>query len=128
MPFAPSILSERLDDYCTHSGKACYQFMTVAAESTDVAKKEIIAGLHPYDLTARPQEVTASACPDYHGLLSRFQDKTGVGGVLNTSLNIHGKPIVRKPVKIADELLSVPEVALDYLVVGDSFYTHTKTA
>jgi len=122
MPFAPSILSERFGDYC-HPGKSDHHYMTVAAPSTKMARNDLGAALHPYDLTARPQEVTSSACPDYHALIRSFEEKTGLGGVLNTSLNIHGKPIVMNPVEIADELLSVPDVNLSHLIVGNNFFT-----
>ncbi len=46
-----------------------------------------------------------------------------MGGVLNTSLNIHGKPIVMTPREIADELLTVPGVRIESLIVGDRFFT-----
>src|SRR2546430_7953848 len=45
------------------------------------------------DLTVRPQLVTATSNPRFHQLLTAFKARTGIGGVLNTSLNIHGYPL-----------------------------------
>ena len=106
LPFAPSILEERFSDYCNDESKANRQFMTTATRSTEMGQSDLRAALHPYDLTARPQVVSANACPDYHALIKAFEAKTGIGGVLNTSLNMHGKPIVMNPVDIAEELLT----------------------
>ena len=39
--------------------------------------------------------VTEEMNKGYYDLIKAFRELTGVGGVLNTSLNIHGYPIVR---------------------------------
>ena len=41
--------------------------------------------------------VRQSHNPGYHAILSAFEGRTGVGGVLNTSFNLHGDPIVCDP-------------------------------
>ena len=46
--------------------------------------------------------VTKEMNPSYHDLISEFEKVTGgknkgIGAVLNTSFNLHGKPIVRSP-------------------------------
>jgi carbamoyltransferase len=48
------------------------------------------------DRTARPQTVN-SWNPGYLKILEEFDKQTGVGGVLNTSLNVHGYPLVGTP-------------------------------
>ncbi len=100
MPFAPAILEERIDDYLVDGRLAPYM---IEAFDTKEAAMDIIAGLHPFDMTARPQTVNEWN-PGYRKIISEFQRLTGVGGVLNTSFNLHGFPIV-----------GTPEVALDTL-------------
>jgi carbamoyltransferase len=121
MPFAPSVLAERLDEYLVDNPKAELSYMTACLDSRPEGRRHIVAGLHPRDQTARVHAVRAEAAPDYHYLLTRFHARSGHAGVLNTSLNIHGKPIVLKPTDIAEELLSADRVALDHVLVGDHF-------
>lgn len=93
MPFAPSILEDRMDDYLIDAKPARY--MVEAFDTTDRAD-EIIAGIHPFDRTARPHTVNEWNL-DYRKIIEEFQEHTGVGGILNTSFNLHGYPIVGTP-------------------------------
>lgn len=122
MPFAPSILSEQVQEYLRPTGKAELRFMTHCLRSTPEGQAKIPAGLHPKDRTARVQEVRNADTPEYHRLISRFKDLTGCGAVLNTSLNIHGKPIVNKPSDIANELLAADWVSIDGFLIGDQYF------
>ncbi len=94
MPFTPSILDYRAKDYLVNPKQLPGPYMTLAFDSTELARKDIRAALHPYDFTARPQVLTKEANPSYYDLLQAFEKLTGIGGVLNTSLNLHGEPIV----------------------------------
>lgn len=105
MPFAPSVLEEKADKYILNPKKLKAPYMTIAFETKKAAWGDLKAGLHQYDLTARPQIVTKDANSGYHSLISEFCKLTGVGGVLNTSFNIHGEPIVQTP----DDAFSVFE-------------------
>jgi carbamoyltransferase len=117
MPFAPSILHDRRSDYLVRSDVADYSHMTVGAETTPLARKHLPAALHPADDSARPQLVRPEANPAYHELLSRYQESTGVGGLLNTSLNIHGYPIVRT----AEDALDVlAKTDIDGMILADT--------
>jgi carbamoyltransferase len=49
------------------------------------------------DGTARPQIVTPDSNPRYYELLKKFEEKTGIGVLLNTSLNRRGEPMVCSP-------------------------------
>jgi len=71
--------------------------MTIGYDSTDLGKKHLKAAIHPYDKTVRPQFVDKNVNPDYHALISEFEKITGIGALLNTSLNLHGDPIVCTP-------------------------------
>ena len=118
MPFAPSILSEQMKKYC-YVNKLCnYDYMTLACDTKSKKRNEIYAGIHAHDFTARPQKVNKHSSPQYYRLLKKFYNKTGIGGLLNTSLNYHGKPIVMKPIDIVNELISNEKVKLDAIIIG----------
>lgn len=117
MPFAPSILSERFEDYVVNPKGLTAPYMTLSFDSTPLARRELPAGLHRSDETLRAQEVVKDAAPDYHAILKSFEERTSIGGVLNTSLNIHGKPIVNEPVDIATEILADENVDLPVIYV-----------
>jgi carbamoyltransferase len=67
--------------------------------------------------------VTRETCHTYHAIISAFRKKTGIGAVLNTSLNIHEKPIVWRPVEIADEILVDSGVPLNHILVNDTLFS-----
>lgn len=56
----------------------------------------------------------------FYQLLQRFQDKTGVMGLLNTSLNLGGKPIVSGRKEALDLFASMD---LDGICIGDTLLT-----
>jgi carbamoyltransferase len=58
--------------------------------------------------------------PSYRDLLRAFQARTGVGGLLNTSFNLHGSPIVGTP-DIALDTLKKSE--LDAVALGPFLVT-----
>ena len=123
MPFAPSILYERVDDYFDNPKKFYGPYMVMAFPSKPLAKKHILGGLHPYDYTGRPQMVKKEWNQSYYELLKAFEKKSGgVGGVLNTSFNIHGEAIVRTP---KDALETFMSSGLDGLALG-SYYVLKK--
>lgn len=97
MPFAPSVKEERAADYFVNPKNIRSKYMTVAFDTTPLAREDLSAAIHPYDATARPNIVSKSDNPAYHDIISAFEARTGVGGVLNTSFNLHGEPIVESP-------------------------------
>lgn len=97
MPFTPSILSERANNYIINPKNIDSPFMTIGFDSTPLAKQELIAAIHPADFTIRPQIVKKDQNPEYYDLIKEFEKITGIGGVLNTSLNLHGLPMVCSP-------------------------------
>jgi carbamoyltransferase len=94
MPFAPTIIENQTTDYLLNPKSAPY--MILAFDTTD-RRDEIIAAIHPYDQTCRPQTINEERNRAYIKVLEAFQERTGVGGFLNTSFNIHGYPIVCNP-------------------------------
>ena len=97
MPFTPSILADRADDYIVNPKGCRSPFMTMAFESTGLCRKEMIAALHPEDFTVRPQILEEAVNPEYFAIIKEFEKITGVGGILNTSFNLHGDPIALGP-------------------------------
>ncbi len=116
MPFAPSILSEREKDYIINPKNIDSRFMAVGFDSTSLAEKDLSAGLHPFDRTARPQIVFKEDNPKYHSLISAFEKLTGVGALMNTSFNIHGESIVGSPFDAIDTFI---RCGLDHLLIGE---------
>lgn len=95
MPFTPSILEEDKELYLDNPKNFRYPFMSVACETTELGRQKLKAAIHPADKTARPQLVTKEANAKYYDIINAFKNITGVGALLNTSLNLHGYPIVR---------------------------------
>lgn len=104
MPFAPSIIEERAKDYIINPKCIDSRFMAIGFASTKLAEEHLSAGLHPFDRTMRPQIVRACENPGFHELICEFEKITNVGGLLNTSFNIHGEPIVGTPFDAIDTL------------------------
>ena len=97
MPFAVTILWDRMDEYIVNPKKLVSPYMMLTFDTTPKAQKEIIAGLHQYDFTTRPQLLTEEMNPRYYRIIKSFSKITGIGAVLNTSFNLHGFPIVKGP-------------------------------
>tara|TARA_B100000475_G_scaffold196300_1_gene173763 strand:+ start:1 stop:810 length:810 start_codon:yes stop_codon:yes gene_type:complete len=116
MPFAPSILEERQEDYIVNPKNIDARYMAIGFDSTALAKEHLSAGLHPFDKTMRPQVVKAKDNNSYHLLIKEFEKITGVGALLNTSFNIHGEPIVGSP---RDAIDTLSRCGLKHLYIGD---------
>ena len=99
MPFAASILDERATDYVINPKSLDASYMTLAFDSTPLSKSEMPCGLHPYDYTCRPHVVTKHSNPDYHNLLTAFDQQTGIGGLLteNPSWQVQKMQLARSP-------------------------------
>src|SRR2546427_2530461 len=115
MPFAPSMLAARNGQYLVNRKHIRSPYMILSFDTTD-RRSDIRAAIHPFDFTARPQEVSAAWNPSYHALIGEFERITGIGGVLNTSFNLHGFPIVSRP---EDALDVFDRSGLRYLAIGN---------
>tara|TARA_B100001142_G_C14342885_1_gene658704 strand:+ start:1160 stop:2941 length:1782 start_codon:yes stop_codon:yes gene_type:complete len=111
MPFAPIILDEYQDVLIENPKKLESPHMTIAFETKN-GKEVIPASVHRSDGTARAQLLKKSVNPELWNLIYRFYEKTGIPAVLNTSLNLHGFPIVRT---IDDALYVFQNSKLDLL-------------
>tara|TARA_B100000085_G_C18133506_1_gene346273 strand:- start:52 stop:453 length:402 start_codon:yes stop_codon:yes gene_type:complete len=110
-PFGASVIKERALDYFD-IGESPYMLYNGRVK---------VSGLDPIthvDGTCRHQTVTYDSNPAFYKLLSAFEKKTGCPVLLNTSLNIGGKPIASTP-----ETSLVP--GLDTLFIGNLVNTYT---
>jgi len=131
-PFAPSVLEHRAADYFDLDAESPYMLlvspvreerrkqMTEAEqelfgiEKLNVPRSDIPAITH-VDYSARVQTVSKERSPDYFDLISKFDELTGCGLVVNTSFNVRGEPIVCTP---EDAYVCFMRTEMDYLVVG----------
>ncbi len=86
-------------------------------ETTDLARYHLNGALHPFDFTARPQILKKSDNPSYYNIIKAFEKRTGIGGLLNTSFNLHGEAIVHT---LEDALHVFKETQLDFLQLGNN--------
>ena len=97
MPFAPIILKERMEDYVVNPKNIHSPYMTIGFDSTELARQHLRAALHPADDSMRPQILERNQNRELYELIKCFEAKTGMGGLLNTSFNLHGEPICCSP-------------------------------
>lgn len=120
MPFTPSIIDYKASEYLINPKSLRFPFMTVACRTTSTGEADLTGALHPADLTARPQIVTKEMNKAYWDLIDAFHSLTGIGGLLNTSLNLSGLPICES---CQDAFHVMQHSELDALVLGDNLIT-----
>ena len=120
-PFAPSVKAECANTY--FELPTASPFMNVIAPVRPEMRDKIPAVTH-VDGTARIQTVTKTANPRYWALLDKFEEKTGVPVLLNTSFNIQ-EPIVNTPEEAVDCFL---RSKADVLILGDYFISRDMIA
>jgi carbamoyltransferase len=130
-PFAPSVLRERVAEYFELDTDSPYMLLVAPVrqdrridmnqdeqrlwgiEKLNVPRSDLPAITH-IDYTARVQTVTREVSPNYHDLISRFDELTGCPVLVNTSFNVRGEPIVCTP---ADAYRCFMRTDIDALVV-----------
>lgn len=95
-PFCPSVLIEKQIEYFENTFEA--PFMAINFEAKKGTTELIPAVIHT-DNTARIQSVRKETNPLYHELLTGFAKETGVGVLVNTSLNVNEQPLVNSPLE-----------------------------
>ncbi|PKN68122.1 MAG: hypothetical protein CVU57_00420 [Deltaproteobacteria bacterium HGW-Deltaproteobacteria-15] len=112
-PFALSILAEHADEYLLNAYPDPFMITTAPVRTKRAGR---IAAVVHADGTTRPQFVQKETNPRYWSLLDHFRRRTGVPGVLNTSFNLKGEPIVCSPL---DAIRTFASSGLDMLVMGE---------
>ncbi len=139
-PFAPSVLKEDVSEYFQHEGDSPYMLIVAPVkeerrkamteeesklfgiEKLNIPRSDVPAITH-VDYSARVQTVDGKYNPKYHGLLSKFKEKTGCSVLVNTSFNVRGEPIVCTP---ADSYRCFMRTEMDYLVVENCILDKTQ--
>jgi carbamoyltransferase len=92
-PFAPSIIREEVSNWFSRDIDSPY--MTCVIPFKEDVKNLVPAVVH-FDGTARLQTVSQKDNKWYYNFIKKFQNKTGVPILLNTSFNDR-EPIVETP-------------------------------
>lgn len=118
MPFAPAVLDECFNEMFIspkNGGAHCAaRFMTIALDVNPLWRERIPAVVH-VDGSARPQIVCEQDNRFFHRLLHKFHAATGLGCVLNTSMNLHEEPLANTP---DDAIQVLKQGAVDIMIIG----------
>ncbi|HBP22392.1 MAG TPA: carbamoyltransferase [Planctomycetes bacterium] len=112
-PFCPSILAERASEVFDNEHDS--PFMTFSFGVRPEWREKIPEVVH-VDGSARPQLVRADRAPAFYELLKRFEAKSGLPVVINTSLNRRGEPMVCSP---EDAVAMFFGSGLEFMVIED---------
>jgi len=96
--------------------------MILAFDTRPEHQAEIVSAIH-VDGTCRPQTVSRDTNPRYWQLIKRFEEKTGIPVVLNTSFNVDSQPIVNTPLEAVDTFLNC---GIDVLAIGNFLVWKTE--
>ena len=111
-PFGASVKQDKASEYFDLDNSP---YMLYTAK----VLKDNLPSITHVDGTCRHQTVTPEQNSVFYDLLDAFENKTGLPVLLNTSLNLGGKPIAGK-IEEAVELFQNSE--MDALCVGDELY------
>ena len=135
-PFAPAVLAERIADYFEQTEDSPYMLLVAnvremlrkqvsveddqlfGIDKLKVLRSELPAITH-IDYSARIQSVHKETNPQFHALLSAFDQLTGCGVLVNTSFNVRGEPIVCTPL---DAYRCFMRTEMDSLVIGNMVF------
>ncbi len=97
MPFAGAMTYDNAVKNLRNPKNHFAPYMIMAFD-IDNQLEELKAATHPYDNSIRPQVLCEDWNQRFYKILKLFELKTGKkGGLLNTSFNLHGYPIVSSP-------------------------------
>ena len=114
-PFAFTMMAEYANEWFYMNGLQESPFMMYAVKVKEQYKNRIPAVIH-VDNTCRIQTVKKEQNPILYELLFEFYKKTDIPGVLNTSFNLAGDPIVET---IEDALNTLRRSQLEYLFLPE---------
>lgn len=132
-PFAPSVIYEKAKEWFDLENKSPYMLLVASVkkercynmskeeidlfgiEKLNIIRSEIPSVTH-VDYSARVQTVHKETNERYYKLIKKFEEKTGVPLLINTSFNVRGEPIVCTP---KDSYQCFMRTEIDVLVLGD---------
>jgi len=114
-PFACSVLEEKVKDWFDIN---CLDNSPAMMYSVDTLqnKKHLIKSVVHIDDTCRIQTISKDLNLNFYNLLKKFDEKTGVPLLMNTSFNVAGDPIVEFP---QDALNTLRKSNIEYLYFPD---------
>ena len=110
-PFAPVVLEAQAQDWFEGGDSSPYMSFT---QKWRADKAPLVPAVVHEDGTGRLQTVRRDAAPWLAALVEDFGAETGVPIILNTSLNVMGKPIAHS---VADAMTILATTGLDALLV-----------
>jgi carbamoyltransferase len=116
-PFAPIVRLEDVSKYFEWEGESRWMNFCPKVRLEYIDK--IPAVVH-VDGTARVQTITREQNEFIYDLLTLFEEKTGIGVLLNTSFNIDGKPILST---YKDAFKVFDETQLDRLYLNGYYFS-----
>ncbi len=118
-PFCPSILLSEaprlLKDY--RPGADDNFHMTNGFMTSDAGMQSLAGAIGP-DGSCRPQMVRENPAEPWARLIMKVKDLTGTGAVINTSLNMHGKPMSDDAAGVVEAWI---ESGVQHLALGSAF-------
>ncbi len=139
-PFAPSILSENLNEWFELETDSPYMLLVAdvkdnkrrvmtqeeellfGIDKLNVSRSSVPAITH-VDYSARIQTVHIDTNQRYYKVISKFKEKTGCPIVVNTSFNVRGEPIICTP---TDAFRCFMGTELDILAIGNNILYKEK--
>lgn len=125
-PFCPSILLSEapslLADY--RGDRDVNRHMTMGFMTTPRGRTALAGAVGP-DGSCRPQMVAENAAEPWYRLLENVRALTGTGAVINTSLNMHGKPMSDTAAGVVEAWL---ESGVEHLALGSALLTKKSRA
>ena len=110
-PYAGTVLHEKKDEWFDFYNKEETKYMSYAVKIKD-DKTRIIPGVNHIDNTCRVQTLKQTENLHFYNLIKEFEKVSGVPILLNTSLNVAGKPLIETPVEAIDFLYNTE---IDYV-------------
>ncbi|MCH7598159.1 MAG: carbamoyltransferase [Myxococcales bacterium] len=111
-PFAPAVMQEHVDEFFEMRPMEDSPYMLLVApvkgdkllDTEDHGEKgldklkqlrSVVPAITHVDNSARVQTIDKRRSPRFHGIISKFKERTGSPVLINTSFNVRGEPIVR---------------------------------
>ena len=113
-PFAPVVLNEHKEEWFDMDFESPFMLHTVPCK-----RPQDIPSVVHIDNSSRVQTLRREDNPRFYGLIESFYEITGVPIIMNTSLNVKGRPIVETP---DDAMELFMESDVDILVINDVMY------
>ena len=115
-PFAPVVRLEDVSTYFEWEGES--RWMSFCPLVKEEWKDKLTAITH-VDGTARVQTVTREQNEWLYDLLTKFNEKRGIGVLLNTSFNVNGKPVLST---VEDAFNIFKKTELSRLLIEDYYF------